>query len=115
MLSIEYIEQEELKAAQRAAKEHKLPFVYWDKSEVEKRIPFPFPVLGNYIPKGWDRIDELFCDSSGFGTEDEPALSVNGLIQKIEDYIDEYSEKTVGFALTQCGEFQTYVGVYLQD
>jgi hypothetical protein len=115
MLSLEYIEQEELKAAKRAARENKLPFVYWDATEVEKRIPFPFPILGSYIPKGWQRIDELFCDSSGFGDENEPALTSEELIRDIKEYIRWYAGRSVGFALTRCGEFQVYVGVYLQD
>jgi hypothetical protein len=96
--------------AVRAAQKKLEPFVLWDAEEVDLMPPFPFPVLGDHRPDGWELVEEWFCDSSGFGTDDEPALSS----RQLKDKLKEYTRKpgTYGFGVTSVGQFQVYLGVF---
>jgi len=99
-------------AAKDAASKKLQPYVVFDEAEVERledaRLPFPF--LGTYVPSGWEVVDSLFCDSSGFGAEDEPALTKHALLEKVRERLAD--KDTFGYAITQAGQFQAYVGVY---
>jgi len=106
MLSLEYIKSESQKAARKAAREKKLPYII----EAED-MPFDkfsaFPYLGTYIPKGWKKITDHFVDSSGFGSDSEPAMSIK-----------QFQSKLVvghGYAVTEAGQFQVYVGEYVKQ
>jgi len=61
--------------------------------------------------KGYDLIKEFFVDSSGFGADDEPALTVTqferDLLNEIED-----SGGVVYSSITRAGQFQVYVGIF---
>jgi hypothetical protein len=65
-----------------------------------KKIPF----LGDYVPKGFYLIKEVFVDSSGFGGSHEPAMTGDRFIESLE----------IGkaYAVREMGEFQCFVGVY---
>lgn len=97
-------------AAQRAAKSGRRPYAPYDEAEVDSYPPFPFPSIGDYEPPGWEKVEDLFADSSGFGRENEPALTVRGLKEKVKEYLREPG--THGFAITEIGQFQVYVGVF---
>jgi hypothetical protein len=43
---------------------------------------FQIKLLKNFV-LGYKLIDELFCDSSGFGSENEPALTESQMYKKI--------------------------------
>ena len=70
----------------------------------------PFPFLATYKPKGWKKVEDLFCDASGFGSENEPALTIRALKAKMLEYLDK--PETYGYGILECGQFQCYVGVY---
>lgn len=53
------------------------------------------------VPNGWELVDDLFVDSSGFGG---PALSVEQM--KSQMVLDR------GYAVNDIGQFQLHVGVY---
>ena len=89
--------------AARAAKEGRLPYIVWAE-DLDNMPPFPFPNLGNYVPDGWKLDKEYFVDSSGFGQEGEPALTIDQFLKVVE--------VGKGYALTECGQFQLYVGEY---
>ena len=100
-------------AAKKAAEENQTPYVFYDENEVEGPGPFPFPSIGDYEPPNWERVgDDLMCDSSGFGSPGELALTANQLKAKIKELIGEHEEETIGFAITEVGQFQVYVGVF---
>ena len=102
-------------AAIKASEEERLPFVYWDISEVDKRLPFPFPFIGSYVPKGWVSLKSvvpMLCDTSGMGLESEPALTDGQLRVAIKALISENPKRTLGFAITEVGQFQCYVQAY---
>lgn len=60
--------------------------------------------------KGFILIENLFCDSSGCGALDEPALTSNQLILKLKEILDDHPE--VHTFITDQGQFQVYVGVF---
>ena len=104
MMSLEYIEELAREAGVTAEEPGKEP--YWLDDEWKKQHwpPFPFPFLGDYCPEGWELVDEFFCDSSGFGRDDEAALSGSQFLEKCE--------AGYGYAITQAGQFQVYVGQF---
>ena len=97
------IQAEAMEAAEKAAQEHLEPFSVWP-TDIEKWPPFPFPMIGDYDPPGWELIETHFVDSSGFGDPGEAALTTSQFKSKI----------TVGhgYAITQIGQFQVYVGEF---
>ena len=104
------------RAARKAAKEKRKPYVFWNAEEARTATGV-IPFIGDYLPKGWERVEDengepltYFVDSSGFGTEGEPALTRRGFIAKIEKNIE--AGKGYGYALIETGQFQVYVGVF---
>jgi hypothetical protein len=55
-------------------------------------------------PVGFKRVNHYFVDSSGFGTESEPALTQEQFLKKIR--------KGFYYGITSVGQFQVYVGEY---
>lgn len=122
MLSQSTIDDMNRKAAALAARTHAHPFVVeqsdldrWKAELQEGRTPrLPFPMLGTAIPKGWqadpdkntDRDGDLFVDKSGLGQEGEPALTVRGLIDRLQ--------VGKGYGLHSEGQFQIYVRQYVK-
>ena len=78
--------------------------VKYDEIHPCKFPPFPFPFLGSYVPKRWRKTAEYFVDSSGFGSEGEPALTTQGFIKKLK--------VGFGYAIVSGGQFQVYVGEF---
>lgn len=127
MMSLEVIESIAVKAGARAAREGKRPFVFFRHDEAtilrtSKGVPF----LGSLEPKGWRPVERvgsvafpLFVDSCGFGADDEPALTQAQYLRKLEESLrsahDEDAKATYGFAVVQAGQFQVYVGAFIQD
>ena len=52
----------------------------------------------------WQQVDELFVDSSGFGWEGEPALTIEQFYKQVK--------KGFGYAVVDSGQFQVFVGVF---
>lgn len=117
MISPETLQAMNREAAQVAAAEDRQPYVYWDEAEVSEFYDspngpaFPFTMFGDYRPDGWVLIDTLFADSSGFGRDDEPALSAPQLRDRIK-YLVRTTNEVLGFALVESGQFQVKVGVF---
>lgn len=108
MLSPEYIRDQNMRAAADAAARDMKPFIVWEQDirKWEENPGFPFPFFGDYVPDGWEMVDEYFVDASGLGHDDEPALSVGRFLNTLRDNIGD------GYAVTSAGEFQVYVGRY---
>ena len=86
--------------------------------------------LGNYIPKGWKRLNikkyvmswelpyshkilnkgGLFVDSSGFGQPNEPALTIEQLISLMAKLLS--NKPSLGFGIISQGQFQLTIGVF---
>lgn len=62
------------------------------------------------ILKGYTLIEELFVDSSGFGSPSEPAYTQSQFIETLTKILADYP--TVYTAITSAGQFQVYIGVF---
>ena len=103
MLSLEQIRDDQLQAAARAARAGKVPLVSWPEDNAI-RLAENMPYLGDYLPAGW-RLDETyFVDSSGWGREDEPALTIDQFDVVVQEHVG------AGWAVTEAGQFQVVVG-----
>jgi hypothetical protein len=111
MLSIDYIKQINQERAREAASENLEPFVYYNVDEVSEMIPFPFAHIGDYRPEGWLLVDRHFVDSSGFGADDEPAMSLPQFVALLEERVTE--RPGTGWAVIEAGQFQVYVGEFV--
>lgn len=76
---------------------------------------FNIPFLGDYVPEGWERttFEPLFVDSSGFGSDNEPALSVRQFVRKLEEYSK--ARDHIALGIIEAGQFQLYVATYRPD
>jgi hypothetical protein len=94
------------------------------------------PYLGTHVPSGWKKFNvnkykdhfdfpswwygrkilrsgELWCDSSGFGAEDEPALTVSQFLKCVLVLLK--INPKLGFGLHSTGQFQNGVRVFDND
>lgn len=60
--------------------------------------------------KGYELIDELFVDSSGFGLESEPALTVSNFEKRLLELLKDHGKLTA--KITSQGMFQVYIGLF---
>jgi len=82
----------------------KKPYVISSQSEIDNMPPFPFPNFGNYRPKGWKLVETYFVDSSGVGSDREPALTSERFKDKLK--------VGYGYAIIEEGQFQVRVGEF---
>jgi hypothetical protein len=115
MMSAEVIRSIARDAANKAKRSGRVPF--HPECTEDIRAPFPFPFLGDYVPKGWKAFEDekgeyqdWFCDSSGFGSPNEPALTVANAVREFQKWFE--THPTAGFAVVEAGQFQVYVRAY---
>ena len=101
MYSLETINSMNRKVTNKAEHHGLRPFVA--ECDNDKKV-FKCPNLGDYVPKGWEKIEDLFVDSSGWGSLGEPALTKEQFLAKVR--------KGFGYAITERGQFQVYIGVF---
>ena len=75
---------------------------------------YPFKQFGNYVPEGWQQAQDddgedliFFVDSSGFGRDDEPALSNRQFTAELARLFE--LRPDLGYVITEAGQFQLYV------
>ena len=114
MLSLQAIRDIQLEAAEKAARDHATPFVYWPGDPVE---PHRLPFIGDYVPRGWRLVRTYLVDATGIGRDDEPAMTIRAWGDEVDRVRDEYAGqgKTPGWAIYEAGEFQVVVGLYERD
>ncbi len=66
---------------------------------------FNIPFVGTKLSKEWRKIDELFVDSSGFGQEGEPAITIKEFYLQIK--------AGLAYGVIEAGQFQVFVGVFV--
>lgn len=112
MLSLAQIHAEAVRAGARAAQKDRKPFIVWpeDLQLWQAQVAnggapkFPFPFIGDYVPAGWTKGQQFFVDSSGMGTEGEPALTIGQFVALVRE--------GKGYAVVEAGEFQVYVAEF---
>jgi hypothetical protein len=135
MFSSSTIRTMQEEAAVRAARERRIPFVYWPGDNLTEG-GFPFPNLGDYVPTGWRRLttaetglthhdlpgtrdfENVVVLVSSMGDEDRGrALGVVGLralIERINVWAAE-TRNTVGWAIVEVGQFQVVVSAFAKE
>lgn len=126
------------RAAREAARAHRAPCVLYSAATVAQDI-VGLPFLGDYCPKSWtplfwkdvgatgagsgyslrasaDPEDEvqLFVDSSGFGSETEPAMTRRQTERLLAAILESVQGTgwTLGAAVSEAGQFQCYIRLY---
>lgn len=123
------IREMQTEAADNAARNSMIPTVVWDDMSLEPDLK-GIPNLGDYVPYGWRMAEEsefstdamesdgtLFVDASGWGSAGESALTQEQFYSAVRSILAEALERdqTVGFAITEVGQFQAYVGVFVRE
>ena len=62
--------------------------------------------------KGYELVKELFVDSSGWGADDELALTSNQFLKEVELLLNKNPKLTA--KITGAGQFQVYVGFFIK-
>jgi hypothetical protein len=107
MMSGQMIAQMSRQAAARASREKKYPFIVEaeDLSAWTNRVTsFPFPNIGDWRPRGYKLVDHFMVDKTGWGADNEPALTIPQLLKRL----------TVGmaYAIIEEGQFQIVLGEF---
>jgi hypothetical protein len=68
---------------------------------------FKAPFLGPYLPKGWQKVDCHFVDSSGFGQDGEAALSIRKFLSIVKE--------GYGYSIREAGQFQVYINEFKRE
>jgi len=109
MMSLTAIRSMSREVAKAAAMRDLQPFRV-EKEDIEdwKRNfrAFPFPSIGDYRPKQHELVDTLFCDKTGMGAVDEPALTKDQLLRRLRP--------GYCYAIIEEGQFQLYLGEFKQ-
>jgi hypothetical protein len=100
------------KAGSAARREGLEPYQPTGLADIDLGNPgFRIPNLGTYVPAGWHRTEAVwFVDKTGWGREDEPALTVPRFVEKLQEYFGIHPE--AGYGLIYEGEFQVYVAAF---
>jgi len=101
MRSLESIIAEGNKKTREAKEKRLLPYKANSNHDVGVKS---YPFLGYYVPDGYEIINTYFVDNSGFGADDEPALSFSQFIAKVK--------KGKYYAIKEAGSFQVYINEY---
>lgn len=110
MMSLDTIRQMSDKASRKASRQKSVPYVPYNENEIDNMPSFPFPFLGNFCPKKWVPVGEpIFVDSSGWGADDELALSVS----RFKNLLIDNLKHGYGYGIIEQGQFQVYVQAYL--
>ncbi len=115
MYGLETIIEMNREAGDRARDAGLEPFHLERAPQLDLMPPFPFPSLGDdsvEVSKRYEHIVDLFCDKSGMGADDEPALSIPQLMEKLRSLLRENKETGLRLAIVEEGQFQLYIGVW---
>lgn len=113
MFGLETIIEMNKEAGDQARERGLVPFLLEDSSQLDVMPPFPFPNIGDdsvEVDKLHERVTSLFCDKSGFGALDEPALTIEQLMEALTGLLDEHGP--LQLAIESEGQFQLYIGVW---
>lgn len=109
MFSLEQIRKMNDDATRAAKRAKRQPVVLWPEGEerptratLKRRIP----MIGDHVPSGWRLTGrEAFVDSSGWGQDDEPAMT-------LDRFLAEFIREGYGYGANNQGQFQVYVAEY---
>lgn len=109
MFSLEVIRAMNKEAGDHARIEGTQPYLLTTAQQLKGMPPFRFPNIGDMKIKN-ELITTLFCDKSGFGSSDEPALTTRQLIQTLTDLLETRGPLLI--AIVEDGQFQLYLNIW---
>ncbi len=101
MYSLEVIKSMNKKQARRSR--GRQPYIA--KTDKDPGV-FKCPNFGDYRPANYKLTKTHFVDNSGFGADNEPALTAKQFLEKVK--------AGFGYAVVEAGQFQVYVGEFVQ-
>ena len=110
MMGIEYIQAQADDDGVVARRKKLEPKIVADTPSLEEDLRH-IPNLGDYVPKHWKLVATHFVDSSGFGEEDEAAITFDQFKTRVQNEIASNKE-IFGWGLVQQGQFQVYIGQF---
>jgi len=110
MMSLEMIRERNRKAGHEARDRGVRPVCIEVGSDIDTYPPFPFPDMGEFCPGTYVEVDRWFCDATGMGSDDEPALSPEQVKAKLRETFVHHPEYS--YAVVEAGQFQVYLGVF---
>ena len=116
MWGLETIRHMNEEAATKARDVGSVPYRMGSLDELDKWPPFPFPHLGyacGEVDGTHKRLDTLFVDSSGYGSEGEAALTLGAFIARLTALYDEHGPLLL--AVEEVGQFQVYIAIWKAD
>ena len=105
---MDYLNEE---IGRRAKRMNLAPYFLKNSKKLDKMPPYPFPNLGafaNHYDETMEEVKTFFVDSSGFGREDEPALTREQFHQQLKELIDNHPEGLY-IGISGEGQFQIYI------
>jgi len=103
MRSLKEIQNQSGEATKKARKHNLQPYIALcdnDKGVLSCEL------LGYAIPQGWQPTQSFFVDSSGFGSDNESALTIDNFIKEVR--------QGFGYALTSIGQFQVNIQEFIR-
>lgn len=78
------------------------------------RKGYRIPYVGRRTVKGFRFVGEIFIDTSGFGQDNEPALSLTQQARTMRELVEENWARgvTLYWGLIEVGQFQAYLGYW---
>lgn len=113
MMSLAQIHAESARAAAHAAALGMQPLCFLDPDEARYGVR-GIPNLGAHTPDGWHLTRCLFVDASGFGEDDEPAMTFAAFQRHVYRMTRDHGDN-VGWAIVEAGQFQVYVGQFFRS
>jgi|2_EtaG_2_1085320.scaffolds.fasta_scaffold35450_3 hypothetical protein len=113
MWGLETIRQINEEAATAARGDGNAPYCIGVADSLDEWPPFPFPHLGyacDDVDQEHDRLDTCLVDRSGFGAEDEPALTALAFRNRLGTLREQHGALMV--ALEEIGQFQVYIAIW---
>lgn len=112
MFSLEQIKAMNADAGIMARGKRLKPFLINDINQIDEMPPFPFPNMGDAVEDiEQEKLDSLFCDSSGWGSPGEPALTTEQLKTELRRLLEE-NDQGILVAIEEQGQFQLSLGVW---
>lgn len=106
MMSLETIRRLSQDVAKCAAREGRRPLLIEQEDlPYVADLIWHIPNLGSYVPRGFTLTRRLFVDKTGWGADNEPALTFAQFCREIT--------ADRAYAIIEEGEFQVYVGEFI--
>lgn len=89
------------------------PYLLSAADEIYNWPPVPFPHIGyrcGEIDKDHERLATVFVDNSGFGTEGERALTLDGFKSRVRSLLRDHGSLLC--AIEEAGQFQVHVAIW---